>query len=103
MNLVTKQAKFAQMVALLLLYADRLGHKVTFGDCYRYPDCPYGHPDSLHKSRLAIDLNLFIDGKYVTSPDGHLKMGVFWESIGGSWGGRFGDANHYSLEHEGRK
>jgi hypothetical protein len=28
---------------------------------------------------------------------------VFWESIGGSWGGRFNDGNHYSLEHRGMK
>jgi len=30
-------------------------------------------------------------------------LGLYWESIGGSWGGRFGDGNHFSLEHEGRR
>ena len=31
------------------------------------------------------------------------ELGEYWESIGGSWGGRFNDGNHYSLEHNGVK
>ena len=103
MNLVSKQAKFTEMTALLILYARAKGYQLTYGDAYRYPDCPYGHPDSLHKQRLAVDFNLFIDGKYITSADGHRELGEFWESLGGAWGGRFDDGNHYSLEHEGRR
>jgi len=30
-------------------------------------------------------------------------LGEYWESIGGSWGGRFGDGNHYSLKYKGRR
>ncbi|HAO1973206.1 TPA: M15 family peptidase, partial [Escherichia coli] len=31
--------------------------------------------------------------------------GEYWESIGGTWGGRFSraDGNHFSLEHNGVK
>jgi hypothetical protein len=58
---------------------------------------------SLHGSRLAVDLNLFRGGQYVTDPDEYQPMGEHWESMGGTWGGRFGDANHFSIEHEGRK
>lgn len=32
-----------------------------------------------------------------------LLIGEYWESIGGAWGGRFNDGNHYSLGHGGRK
>lgn len=79
------------------------GYEVTFGDTYRDSRCAYGQAFSLHRKRLAIDLNLFKDGKYLDSTAAHEPIGLFWESIGGSWGGRFKDGNHYSLEHEGMK
>lgn len=106
MTLREKQSKFCHMVAVLILYAESLGYEVTFGDAYRDPRVTYGHPNSLHKSRLAIDLNLFKDGRYLTSTDDHLPLGEYWERIGGSWGGRFSptpDGNHYSLSHGGMK
>lgn len=58
---------------------------------------------SLHELGLAIDFNLFRNDIYLETTDDHRPMGEFWETIGGSWGGRFGDGNHYSLEHEGKK
>ena len=98
-----KQSKFVKMIALLLQYADFLGYELTLGDCYRDDRCNYGASKSLHKSRLAIDLNLFKNDKWLTDTKDHEPLGLFWEFIGGSWGGRFGDGNHYSLEHNGRK
>lgn len=95
-----KQSKFAWMVSLLINYAYMLGYEITFGDAYRDQRCDYGHRLSLHKIRLAIDLNLFKDGVYLTDTEDHKPLGVFWESINGSWGGRFGDGNHYSLAHK---
>lgn len=103
MSLVNKQHQFAQAVARLLQEAERLGYQVTFGDAYRDPRCPYGHPTSLHKQRLAIDLNVFRDGKYLTTGEQYTDLGEFWESIGGAWGGRFNDGNHFSFEHNGTK
>ena len=98
-----KQSRFAVMAAKLILRADELGYSVTLGDAYRDSRCDYGHPNSLHRRRLAIDLNLFRDGKFLQLTDDHLPLGMFWESLGGSWGGRFSDGNHYSLEHKGMK
>lgn len=103
MSLVNKQHKFTQMVARLLLHADSLGYQVTFGDAYRDPRVEYGHPNSLHRKRLAVDLNLFKDGWWLKETEDHRPLGEYWESIGGTWGGRFNDGNHYSLEHEGYK
>jgi hypothetical protein len=91
------------MVALLILHAEQLGYEVTFGDAYRDPRCGYGLRNSLHSQRLAIDLNLFKDGAYLRSTMDHEPLGLYWESIGGTWGGRFNDGNHYSLEHNGVK
>lgn len=58
---------------------------------------------SLHEKRLAIDLNLFIDGEFQSATESYLPLGEYWESLGGAWGGRFSkpDGNHFSLEHEG--
>jgi hypothetical protein len=100
MGLRKKQSRFVLMVAQLIIFADANGYELTFGDAYATD----GHMDmSLHYERLAIDLNLFRDGAYLTRTEDHKPLGEFWEFIGGTWGGRFGDGNHYSLEHGGRK
>jgi hypothetical protein len=96
MTLGDKQRKFTKMVALLILYAYERGYELTLGDAW----ATSGHIDgSFHYKRLAIDLNLFKDDVYLTKTSDHLFLGEFWESIGGSWGGRFTrkDGNHYSL------
>ena len=95
-----KQSRFVRMVGLLIDYAYLQGFELTFGDAYALT----GHKEnSLHGKRLAIDLNLFRKGVYLTTTEAHLPLGEFWERIGGTWGGRFStpDGNHYSLEHEG--
>lgn len=103
MTLRQKQSKFCRMIALLILHAEALGYEFTFGDAYRDKRVTYGHKKSLHRKRLAIDLNLFKKGKYLTGTESYLSLGEYWESIGGSWGGRFRDGNHFSLEHGGVK
>lgn len=111
MTLGQKQRKFSLMVAHLIQHAYQLGYEVTLGDAYRDPRVfgdmgdkkGYGRAHSVHKLRLAIDLNLFKDGRYLRSTESHRPLGEFWESIGGSWGGRFDDGNHYSLEHAGKR
>jgi hypothetical protein len=103
MTLRQKQSKFARMTALLILHAEQLGFEVTFGEAWRHPSREGGHPKSLHKQRLAVDLNLFKAGKWLKSTEAHRPLGEYWESIGGTWGGRFKDGNHYSLSHGGMK
>jgi len=100
MTLGEKQRKFTLMVADLIQFAYASGYELTFGDAW----AKTGHmAGSLHYSRLAIDLNLFKDGNYLTGTEDHKSLGEYWESKGGSWGGRFKDGNHYSVEHNGRK
>ena len=96
MSIRTKQSHFVKMVAMLINYATIKGYELTFGDAF----ATSGHKaGSFHYKRLAIDLNLFRDGKYLTDTADHKPLGLFWESIGGTWGGRFKnpDGNHYSL------
>ena len=95
MTLRQNQSHFVKMLSLLLDYANLQGYEITLGDAF----ATSGHKDdSFHYKRLAIDLNLFKDGKYLTETDDHRPLGLFWESIGGTWGGRFKnpDGNHYS-------
>jgi hypothetical protein len=102
-ELLEKQQRFTQMIARLIYWARDNGYQLTFGDAFRDDRCAYGQPFSLHKKRLAVDFNLFKDGIFLPTTEDHKPLGEFWESIGGSWGGRFKDGNHYSLEHEGFK
>lgn len=94
MSMNEMQFRFVHMVALLILYAEARGYTLTFGDAY----ATSGHCDnSYHYLRLAIDLNLFKNGEYLTETKDHEPLGVFWEALGGTWGGRWEDGNHYSL------
>jgi len=70
-----KQSRFVEMVARLIRHAYNEGYELTFGDAYRDPRCPYGSEVSLHKKRLAVDLNLFKDGKYLSSTEAHWVLG----------------------------
>ncbi|CAI1653970.1 M15 family metallopeptidase [Serratia proteamaculans] len=111
MTLSEKQQLFTKLIAQLILWADEKGYRLTFGEAYRTPEQAAlnakkgsGISNSLHTKRLAVDLNLFINGQYQTNSAAYLPLGEYWEHIGGSWGGRFRDrpdGNHFSLEHEG--
>lgn len=106
-----KQRRFALMQARLIIKIYELGYEATLGDAFRDPRAfgpmgkskAYGRAHSCHKLRLAIDLNLFKDGKFLQDTESHRPIGEWWESQGGTWGGRFNDGNHYSLEHDGVK
>lgn len=78
----------------LIISAYALGYELTPGDTY--PGKFKHKKGSWHEKGLAIDLNLFKDGKYLTSTESHRELGELWESLGGTWGGRFKDGNHYS-------
>lgn len=111
MTLGEKQRRFTRMIADLIVWAYDHGYELTFGDAYRDPRLHgamgvvrgYGRGRSNHKIRLAVDFNLFRDGVFLPGTKDHEPLGIYWESIGGSWGGRFNDGNHYSLEHEGAR
>lgn len=106
MTLREKQSLFARKIAELVLWAYEQGYEVTYGDFFRDPrvhgvwgvTLSYSHPYSRHKLKLAADLNLFKDGAYLTSTEDHRPLGEKWEEMGGTWGGRWNDGNHYSWE-----
>jgi hypothetical protein len=111
MTLSEKQQLFTVMVANLIQWAEEHGYHLTFGEAYRTTEqaalnarTGSGITNSLHTQRLAVDFNLFINGQYQTDSTAYRPLGEYWESLGGSWGGRFKtrpDGNHFSLEHNG--
>lgn len=114
MALAVKQQEFMRAIGLLLVYIYELADEyedvetigVTEGDFYATDG---HHPQSTHYARLAADLNLFVDHVYVSrysqAPNIWDDLGDYWESLDerARWGGRFGDYNHFSFEHEGVK
>lgn len=99
-------------IGKLLAYADELPEHYadvqhigfTCGDFWASSG---HHPRSTHYKRLGCDLNLFVDGDYISrydeAPQVWDDLGDYWESLHefARWGGRFGDYNHWSFEHEG--
>lgn len=92
-----------QDVALLVQWAAGQGYGLTGGDLYRDKEYAVLYPSGLaskHHARMAIDLNLFIDGEYQPSTEAHRPLGEFWKGIreANTWGGDFDDGNHYSRD-----
>ena len=98
-----KRRRMSKMLSLLEGFAALHGYELAYDYNKRCQDCPIGHQNSLHKLGLAMDINLYKDGKYLEETEDHLILGEFWEYIGGTWGGRFDDGNHYSIEFRGMK
>lgn len=91
MSLRNKQSEFSLAIGKLIIRAYEMGYELTHGDAYRDHRCPYGSKSSKHHRRLAQDFNLFKNGQYLKDSEDHKPLGEYWESLGGVWGGRFGD------------
>lgn len=110
--MVEKQAKFLELICKFILALSERGYKTTCGEFFRpefvakiYKEQGKGIANSLHCQRLAADLNIFKDGKLIERCE---EAGLLWESMSEdghvcAWGGRFGDADHFSLAFDGRK
>lgn len=113
------QARCANALATFITQIpkiDRGQYAVTFGEAFRpqsvaaaYARQGIGIANSLHTQRLAIDLNLFIDGKFQTSTEAHKPLADLWLALGKQMGVEpaagyyFNDGNHYSCAYGGRK
>lgn len=110
MNLRQARCKASQCWELLIHRAFELGYEAAIDDVkHKAQKCAYcgqpvptGHmPLSLHEDALAMDLNLYKDGRYVVDDEGHKDLGVYWKSLHPDcrWGGDFDskDFNHYAF------
>lgn len=109
-----KQKKFMRLLPRLIDYIHEQGYECAGGDLERNPRVfgpvgtakGYGHRNSNHKRRLAIDIHLYKDGEYLDMSEDHRPIGEFWKSLDPDcrWGGDFPapDGNHYSLAYRGQ-
>ncbi len=109
-ELLRLQFRFSRMVGELIREAITQGFQITLGEALRSPaqaalnqKTGAGIAHSLHCDSLAIDLHLFKQGAYLDDTAAYTSLGEWWEQQGGTWGGRFGDGNHFSLSYQGRK
>jgi len=110
MKLGEKQELFMRLLPRLLDKAHEMGYEVRGGDLFRDErlhgtfgkKLGYGAAKSCHKLKLAIDINLFRDGRFLSATEYHATLGEWWEQQHDlcRWGGRFNDGNHYSLTHD---
>lgn len=98
--LLDKRALFSSLVPHLLTHMIESGYTPLIGR-----DGLKHRKNSLHYEGLAIDIDLFLGGKYLTDTADHLEFGRYWESLHPDcrWGGGFWDGNHYSITYQGRK
>lgn len=113
MTLRQKQSEFLLALARLILWAGDQGYEFTLGEGYvADTDAADGDHDGphmkggLHYQRLALDLNLFVDGRYITNGEhpAWQAIGRKWKALDSlaRWGGDFSDANHFSFTHGGK-
>lgn len=108
--LVKKQAKFAQDIAKLIKYIEDQGDHCTLAEAYRtqeqadlYAQQGKGIKNSLHRSRLAIDLCIFNSAfEYQTKADYYKKYAEYWLTLDpDNKSGHFftkQDSNHFEVK-----
>lgn len=109
MKLSEKQGIFLLNVSKLIQFVNDRGWWVTGGRLYSTVLEQLAYFESgasktkmgQHPKRLAIDLNLFIDGAYQTNKEAYKPLALFWKSLhednraGYDWGW---DANHFEMK-----
>lgn len=110
------QSLFVFCLGELFRFAASRSYELTLGEAYienprktrdgSLVEDGVHKPNSLHYSRLAIDLNLFVGSEFISDGDhpAWRDLGSFWEALSPMcrWGGKFRDANHFSMAHGGR-
>lgn len=115
MTLGEQQRLFVKLTGQLIAWTYANGLELTFGEAYRTPEQAAlnaangsGIANSLHTSRLAIDLQLFKNGAYIQKSELYEPLGTYWKKLHPlcRWGGDFAslpDGNHFSMEWQGRR
>lgn len=115
LSLGDKQKLFARYFGMLLTWLYANGYEVTINEVLRTKAqaeanaaSGAGIVKSLHLYHLAGDLNIFKNGKFLTTVEEIRPAGAYWKSLdlNNCWGGDFHtrpDADHFSYTHEGIK
>ena len=109
MTLRQKQSVFLLNVSKLISWAFEQGYELTGGELHRTEEQQAIYRKnkkskakrSRHQDRLAIDLNLFINGNYIRTREPYKPLAEYWKSLhsdnvaGYDWGW---DANHFEMK-----
>lgn len=109
MSAVTEQAAFLLDMCKLVQHATTLGFTLTAGELFRTPEQQQIYVktgrsqtmNSLHLQRMAVDFNIFKDGRLCYDKAVLAPLGAYWESLHplNSWGGngkKLVDTPHFS-------
>lgn len=102
MTLREKRCLITSLIPRLIDFVISQGLEIAIDDAKARD----GHMrNSLHYLGLAVDFNLYRGGVYLTKTEDHRLAGEYWKTLHPlcRWGGDWGDGNHYSVEHGGRK
>lgn len=118
MKLREAQVLFSKNVASLIQHIFSAGWEITLGECLRTPEQQDLYlkqgltktKNSQHLKKLAIDLNFFLRGVYITDTAMLQGFGKYWVSLhpanrwGGDWNKNgkmsdesFLDGNHFEM------
>jgi len=129
MKLSEKQIYFRDMVMVLFTWANLKGYEFSIGEVYRPGELKYQCPHcnnviefslqdvyiymgrslakySRHQDKLALDMSLYIMGKYITDKEAYRPIGEFWKSLdplnrwGGDWENK-GFSDPFHIEYSG--
>jgi len=89
MTLREKQSVFLKNVALLISWAFDNGFELTGGELQRTREQQEVYVNeglsktmnSQHLKKLAIDLNLFVNGKYQRNREAYRPLAEYWKSL----------------------
>ena len=119
MSIRAAQSKFLKDFAKLITWAFEQGYELTAGELLRTVEQHRIYQQtgktkattSLHCNKLAGDLNLFINGVYITDTAKYAPLGKYWCSLDAKnrWGGdwdkdgsfsdeRFSDGDHFERQ-----
>ena len=112
MTLLQQQQLFVQLIGQFIAWVYAQGYELTFSEAWRsaaeaaiQAADGAGIACSLHTERLAIDLNLFKDGEYLSAADDYRPLATQWCSMHPLCraGVNFArvDADHFSMEWQG--
>lgn len=104
MKLSEEQQEFTWHIGQLIMFANSQGMKLTFGDAFRSNEEQlrlYNAGKSKiksggnHSKRLAVDFNLFIDGKLTWEWEDYKVLGDYWIQLSDKnrWGGDWNKNN----------
>jgi len=100
MTLREQQSKFAHLTAYLILYIYQRGYEMTYGDAWAHPADMRHIRNSKHYDRLALDINLYRNGRWLKKTEEYSEVGEYWKSLDPecTWGGDFSDLDgcHFS-------